>query len=504
MSEYLRQIGGLTKKRTYKTYTTFSPRELQIQVIQDMLNGYEAEHAKNRWKTSKSKLSDEDWYKMYVSYNYMKKIIHELKILAPYMKTFNTEDIKKVALLNKTLENLKWNQLLYEIYETLETKGDFFAYWSTKEEQMIDGIPVLKVLESENMQEIELDDITKEVKAYIYKEYVEDYQLDESTGTVNIINGRQVTWIFKRGYIRINDPVKYVNEGGYKIFYNHPDYADEFRIIHIPSFKKQNEPFSQIPAIDYIDPCLLLAKIDTNRSIINDHLGFPFPFIVGGYIDDKNSALIPGGAGYVIPEDWALNIQKMPEIVKMEINNDLQSIIDEKYDAVSDLYKKACLIREGLEEKLSSSDSSRNISQLRLGIEQKNKKYYINIAEEFAKYFRVVLKENGLLTKKEFENKTKITFKLPDVLINNSIFDDLLVRTQKRALGLSTLEEELIEEGKSEKEIQKRKELITEEIYGKNSDMSFTNTPKEIVSRVSNGANTNLDNNFKTETNIQV
>ena len=39
----------------------------------------------------------------------------------------------------------------------------------------------------------------------------------------------------------------------------------------------------------------------------------------------------------------------------MEINNDLKSIVDEKLDAVSDLYKKACLIREALEEKLSSS-----------------------------------------------------------------------------------------------------------------------------------------------------
>ena len=470
-------------------------------IISDMMSGYGAIHAKNRWKTSASQLSDDDWYKMFVSFEYMKKVVNELKILAPYMSTFNTENNKKIKLLRKTLEkeHLNWHQLLYEIYETLETKGDFFAYWSTSENSKVDDIPRLKVLKSECIEDIILDPITNEPTSYIYKEMVSEEKVDEKTGFVTTVNSRGVTWIFTKGYIRINDSYKYSDSGGFKIFSNGADYADEIRLIHIPSFKKQSEKFSEIPASQYVDACLLLDKIDTNRDIINDHLGFPFPFIIGGKIDAENSQLIPGGAGYIEPDEWAKASGKMPEMVKMEISGDITSIISQKEDVVSDLYKKVCLIRESLEERLSGSDSSRNISQLRLGIEQKNTKYYENIAEGFAPYFRSVLKENGAISDKEFNDKVKYTLELPDVLINNSIFDDLLIVQMKRALGKSTLTSEMKKEGKTDSEIEKRKEEIIDEMYGKNSDMSF---PDEVIDRVSNANNVSddsvgLDNNFK-------
>ena len=162
------------------------------------------------------------------------------------------------------------------------------------------------------------------------------------------------------------------------------------------------------------------------------------------------------------------------------------------------------MIREGLEEKLSSSGSSRTVSQLRLGIEQKNKKYYNNIAKAFEQYFYVVLNENGLWNKKDAK---PVTFEIPKVLVNNSMFDELLLTTQLRALGLSTLTEELISKGFSKKEIEERMELINEELYGANADMSYSPS-KEVKDRVASGANDNkikgLDNNFRTESSIKV
>lgn len=500
MSEYLRQQGALIDDKKWKPNNTYDARRRQIAIIQDFLNGYEAIHAKNRWKTSSSQLADDDWYKMYVSFGYLKKIINELKILAPMMNEFDTDDEKKIKILKKSLsrEHLNWNQLLYEIYETLETKGDFFAYWSTNESSKKDGIPTLRVLETENMEDILINPLTNEPEAYVYKEYIIDKVLNEENGEIEKVDGREVTWIFKRGYVRVDDPIKY-KDTGYRIFRNKPEYSDIIRIVHIPSFKKQSESFSRIPAADYIDPALLLAKTDTNRDVINDHLGFPFPFIIGGRINENDSLLIPGGAGYIDPEDWVKNAGKMPEVIKMEINNELQSIIDEKADAVADLYKKACLMREGLEEKVSSSDSSRNISQLRLGIEQKNKHYYNSIAQGFAPYFFTILNENKKISKKEYKDKDVFTFKVPDVLINNSLFDDLLITSQKRALGLSTLEEELLAEGKTKEQIKKRKELVNEELYGKNNDMSYveSNQMKDVVANGANSNVKNLDNNFK-------
>jgi hypothetical protein len=159
------------------------------------------------------------------------------------------------------------------------------------------------------------------------------------------------------------------------------------------------------------------------------------------------------------------------------------------------------LIREALEEKLSSSDSSRNISQMRLGIEQKNKKYYTNIAESqgMRDYIKVVLMENGVWNKTDEDN---ITFEVPTILINNSVFDELLMKAQLRALGESTLEDELIAKGKNESEIKAHKDKVNEELYGKNNDMSFQKSnnvvANEITDRVSNGSNVQgLDNNFK-------
>ena len=496
MSEFLRQQGALTPQLQFTAGNNYDARRRQIKIIQDMINGYEAVHAKARWKTANANLSDAEWYAMYVSYEYMTKVIQELKVLAPLMKNFTTEDTKYISVLSTMSRIVDWNQLFFEIYETLETKGDFFATWSTNDESKIDGIPRLRVLETESMDDIQLNPLTNEVEAYIYKETVKDERLDEENGTLDDENSREVTWIFKKGYIRANDSVKY--EKGYKIFKNKPEYSDIIRIIHIPTFKKQSDKFSKIPAIEYIDPCLLLDRVHTSRSTINDHLGFPFPFIIGGYIDRDKSQLIPGGSACIFPEEWlAEKENQMPQVVQMEINNDLQSIKDEIYDAVTDLYKKVCLMREGLEEKLGSSDSSRNISQLRLGLEQKNKKYYTNISVGFETYIKVVLQESKVLKKKDM--KKFISFKVEDILVNNSLFDSLLLTAQKRALGYSTLDSELKEAGMTDAEITKRKELITEELYGKNNDMSFS--PNEIKDRVSNGNNLdeikNLDNNFK-------
>ena len=71
-----------------------------------------------------------------------------------------------------------------------------------------------------------------------------------------------------------------------------------------------------------------------------------------------------------------------------------------------------------------------------------------------------------------------------------------------RALGDSTLEDELIAQGKTEQEVKEQKAKVTEELYGKNNDMSFEKgtqpVSNEITDRAMNGSNVqNLDNNFK-------
>lgn len=518
---------AIKEQESYKTNTKNDARRKQMAIIQDFLNGYQIIHSMARWKTKDSQLSQEEWEKMYVSYNYMKKIINELKTLAPYIDTFTTEDEDIVKFMKKTLEKdyLNWTQLEYEVYETLETKGDFYMTFFSDEDSKLDGISIPKILLSANMDDVLVNPITKKVEAYIYKERVWEESLNESLGTLEDVNMRDVVWIFQKGKVRINDPIKYSNpkcsdcgmeydspisacscgstdfEIGYRIYYDKPEYQDIIRVVHVPSYKKQSDKFSEIPASQYIDPCLLADKLDMERDIIISHLAFPIPIIIEGYIDGDNSCLIAGGGIVIKANDGLLDLGKFPEVKIMEINNELKSLVDAKDDCITDLYKKACLMREGLEEKMAGSDSSRNSSQLRLGIEMKNKKYFTNIAEAFNLYFKVNLYENGLITQEDFESNSKYTFKLPDVFINNSMFEELLLTQQKRAMGKSTLSSEMREEGHSDKEIEERKEEVVEELYGKNNDMSYNS--KEVTDIVSNSENTNdiavkgMDNNFK-------
>ena len=505
ISDYLRRKGLTTYDQETMTHTyNYKKRYGQIQIIQDMLNGFELIHAKERWKTELSEITDGRWLDLYITFEYMKKVVEELKTLAPLMTQFTTERDKQVRKLQQMATVINWDQLFYEIYETLETKGDFFAYWSTEgENSKKDGIPLLKVLESEKMTDIVLNRVTHEPEAYIYEEDVWDENIDEATGKVTVINKRTVTWIFKKGYIRVNDAFAYPEEG-YMIFPNGVGYEDEFRIIHVPSYKKQKNSFSDIPAIQYIDPCLLLDKLDSLILRVNERLGFPIPVLVGGRINVKKSALTAGGALVVDRDDWLDNSgDTKPDVHFLEVNNGLEPIYAQIAKTVSDLYKKACLIREELEEIVSSSDSSRNFSQLRIAIEQKNRKYYTNIAVGFAPYIKTVLKENKLWLKSDDKRGELLTWLVPDVLVHNSKFDEFLMTAQKRALGESTLAKELRMEGKTPAEIKAQKDEVTEELYTKGEDMSYDKGQGEATDIASNANNLDtkkingLDNNLK-------
>ena len=86
-----------------------------------------------RWYKTSSNIQKDDLMRMYNPYGYMRKIINEMVLLSPMMQDFNTNNKTKIKLLRKQFDIIKWNNLLPEIFETLETKGDFFAYWYYEE-----------------------------------------------------------------------------------------------------------------------------------------------------------------------------------------------------------------------------------------------------------------------------------------------------------------------------------------------------------------------------------
>lgn len=153
---------------------------------------------------------------------------------------------------------------------------------------------------------------------------------------------------------------------------------------------------------------------------------------------------------------------------------------------MKNLYKNYNFIIEDLEEKLSSSDSSRIVSQIRLPLELKIKKRIRKVNEFMTFMFDVVLKSNKM------NNKDGATFKIPEPVIENSIFDKLLIDTQKLALGQTTVQQILREKGFTQEQINMIIEEINEEKLNGLQDISIKETPNEISDEA-----TGLDNNFK-------
>jgi len=88
-----------------------------------------------------------------------------------------------------------------------------------------------------------------------------------------------------------------------------------------------------------------------------------------------------------------------------------------------------------------------------------------------------------------------LEFKIPDILINMSAFDEYLLRTQQMALGLKTIRDNLREDGLTNDQIDKKIQEINEENYNGNNDISI-NTTSASQENVKSNAD-GLDNNFK-------
>ena len=449
-------------------------------------------------------MREEELKKIYNPYGYMKKIITELVTLSPIFDNFTTNSKNKIKPLKKSLKQMNWNMLRSEIIETLETKGDFYAYWfyETSNIEKLgwnkrdDGIwenpiPRVKVLESENITEVTIDN-TNTITGFTYKETFVKETIDDTTGNILNTQTYDVTTIFKKGYIRVNDPVNYPDKG-YMVFPNKEWEKDIIRMIYVPSFKKQKDKFSYIPAIDYLDPVLLLNYITSDIRYINRLAGFPINWIIDLDIDWDNSSLMPGG---VIKSNTNPSSQNQGKYQSVEIKSELKTLQYERDLVNKDLYKKIGLIREELEEKMGSSDSSRVLSQLRLTLESKFEKYCNNIAEGFAPYFESLLKANNLWSKTD----DCITFEMPDIYVNTSIFDDLAIKNTKLAIGETSMQEEWDKKGLTEEEKKVREDNINRDIMMGQNDISIS---PQVMDVAKNGQATKMDNQMKQEKNIK-
>jgi hypothetical protein len=287
--------------------------------------------------------------------------------------------------------------------------------------------------------------------------------------------------IFKEGYIRVNDPIKY--EKGYEIFPNKEWEKDIVRVGQISTFKNQKDKFSTIPSADYLDNILLLNAITTDVRLANKLLSFPMAWLKDAEVDEDISSFMPGGKVHYNSIDKIDS--KDAKVDFQEIGNDLSTLKAEKADTESSLYKSSGLIREKLEEILGRSDSSKVIAQLRLTLESKFEKYCMNIAEGLKPMFESMLKCNNLYSETE-----EFTLSMPDSFVNTSILERLEIVNAKIALGGTTIQEEWVKEGLDNSEKLQRKKNIEEEVVLGKDDVSF------------NKGEIKTDNKLKQKTNV--
>ena len=79
-------------------------------------------------------------------------------------------------------------------------------------------------------------------------------------------------------------------------------------------------------------------------------------------------------------------------------------------------------------------------------------------------------------------------------------FDEMLLKTQKIALGLETIRSILKEQGLKDDEVEERMIEINREVINGKNDISVSNTPNAITDSVQ--STQGLDNSFKQSGNV--
>jgi hypothetical protein len=437
----------------------------------------------------------------------MDTIISEIVNLTPKLDKldYTTKTKKKIDLIKKSLEKIEWEDLDSDITDTQVYTADVFleVYFVRG-----DNIPRLRKLATKKMTDIARDEYGR-VIAYIYKDTVVNEEVDyvANTATVDRDSERVVTWVFEKGKTTIIDPYDLIKDDDGEVILNDKGepsinikvmshktvFKDDFYIIHIPSIKKTDSPFSDIIASKWIDHILKSDAIASDYRFINRMSAMGLNVLVDLELL-KGSSRSPGG--FINTKSSNENTQG--KFIRVEIDNKLATLTEEKADCALMLFRKSFLMRPDLEQSLSGSDSSRTGQILKLPLEKFIKKLLQQKIKGMKKYFEMVQKcDPSIKIVDDFE------FKLPNPIIENSVFDQLLQDMQELNMGKITLRDIWKRDGLTDSEMEEKEERINAEIMNGKNDISINKQVKSIVDNANNTSEAKgsikIDNNFKTE-----
>ena len=500
----LNWIRGIYNNTLFDTFE----RDVEINVLKDLTEGRAFTHWLN-YKISKKAIDEncnldyKDYYqKNLIYFNFINMLVEDIAMQCPVMENFDPrQDLtdKEIKYLKEELENLDWVQTSIDIVKELELKGDSFyqIYYDNKEKKH-----KFTKLKSENMIDIIID---KDDIKYIYrnKRIVKSLDLEKS---IYIRKDVEDIIIFTNGYY-----VEYLDVTNLditsaeskNIVYNTKEMGNMLPIIHIRGKeKREDSEFSKIPSVDYIDPNLDTNTVITDVRTSNRNAGSPRYVVINGELDLDKSVLDAGGLIHIDTPDRLkeFSSKNLPEtnVKSFEITNSLASLNKELVMYLDFLYRIVGLIPPTLQEKMSSSDSSKAIAQFRTKQEVKNKFYMTSIKKAFSEFFALILKDLNKKSKRE-----KVFLQIPKILVTSSIYDNLLLVAQEMSLGISTLKDYLKEQGYSEKQIKdimdNQKEVLENSVIEKNTENNTKSNTDDVLknSKIDKDDSTKVDNRMK-------
>lgn len=478
-------------------------RDIEINVIDDLISGRSFEHW-FKYKITKKAQDNcdidykDNFKKAFVYINFIKTLVEDIAMQCPVMDNFDPKQElsdKEIKYLKEELDDIDWISVSIDTIKELELKGDCFYQIYYDEELKKHRFIKLK---TENMLDIIVEDDS--IK-YIYKNVrtVKTLDIEKSIYTRKEVED---LIIFTNGYyveyLDVTDlDIKSANNKN--IVMNTKEMGNMLPIIHISGkYKREDSEFSEIPSVDYIDPTLDTNTIITDIRSSNRNAGSPRWVVINGDLDLDRSVLDPGGIVHIeTPEKLkGFHSRLLPEtnVKSFEITNSLSSLNKELIFYMDFLYRIVGLIPPTLQEKMSSSDSSKAIAQFRTKQEVKNKYYMTSIKKGFASFFGLLLKDNSKRSKKD-----KVFLQIPKILVTANVYDNLLLVAQEIGLGLTTMQDYLKEQGYSEKQIKdimnNQKEVL------ENSQINKENTDVKKIEN--NGSNSKENTTAKIDTKNQ-
>lgn len=487
-------------------------RDIEINVIDDLISGRSFEHW-FKYKITKKAQDNcdidykDNFKKAFVYINFIKTLVEDIAMQCPVMDNFDPKQElsdKEIKYLKEELDDIDWISVSIDTIKELELKGDCFYQIYYDEELKKHRFIKLK---TENMLDIIVEDDS--IK-YIYKNVrtVKTLDIEKSIYTRKEVED---LIIFTNGYyveyLDVTDlDIKSANNKN--IVMNTKEMGNMLPIIHISGkYKREDSEFSEIPSVDYIDPTLDTNTIITDIRSSNRNAGSPRWVVINGDLDLDRSVLDPGGIVHIeTPEKLkGFHSRLLPEtnVKSFEITNSLSSLNKELIFYMDFLYRIVGLIPPTLQEKMSSSDSSKAIAQFRTKQEVKNKYYMTSIKKGFASFFGLLLKDMSKRSKKD-----KVFLQIPKILVTANVYDNLLLVAQEIGLGLTTMQDYLKEQGYSEKQIKdimdnQKKVLENSQINKENTDVkkienNGSNSKENTTAKIdTKNQSSGVDNRFK-------